>query len=335
MAVNKNALLRFNVLDKCFRNTGRRYSFEDLLEECNNALLDANPESTGIKRRQLFDDISFMESEKGWSIPLEREKEGKKVYYRYEDSKFSISNQPLNEIEANQLKEALLILSRFKGMPQFEWVDELVVRLESAFKLKGIDSKIIDFEQNPFLKGLEHFSELFNAIIYKRPIQITYKGFKQSVKINYLIHPYFLKQYNNRWFLFGLNDERNEITNIALDRIQSVKVISIEFKENEIIDFNDYFEDMVGVTSSKESIPEKILIKVNNEYWPYIETKPIHGSQKIKNKDKEFVLIELNVIVNYEFISLLFSHGENITIIEPKGLSEEIVNRAKKLIKNY
>ena len=72
MSVNKNALIRYQTLDRCFRNPGRMFFWEDLLEECNKALINFDPKCEGIQRRQLFNDISFMESEEGWSIPLEK-----------------------------------------------------------------------------------------------------------------------------------------------------------------------------------------------------------------------------------------------------------------------
>src|SRR5690625_4957236 len=97
MSVNKNALLRYHVLDRCFRNSGRKYFWQDLLDEINKALEEYNGPGSKIKRRQLFDDIRFMESEQGWSIPLDKRREGRRVYYRYSDPEFSISNQPLNE----------------------------------------------------------------------------------------------------------------------------------------------------------------------------------------------------------------------------------------------
>ena len=80
MATNKNALIRYKVLDNCFRNPGRRYFIEDLIAECESVLLDIDPESNGISRRQIFEDIAFMESKEGWSIELEKLRTGKKVY---------------------------------------------------------------------------------------------------------------------------------------------------------------------------------------------------------------------------------------------------------------
>ena len=96
MAIIKNALLRYQTLDRCFKNNGRSYLIEDLLEEVNQTLIDENPENLGIQVRQLREDIRFMRSELGYSAPIDsREISGKKHAYFYTDPSFSINNSPL------------------------------------------------------------------------------------------------------------------------------------------------------------------------------------------------------------------------------------------------
>lgn len=335
MSTNKNAAIRYLAIDKCLRNPGRKYFIEDLVNACNDALLKYNENSKGIEKRSIFDDMKFMESNQGWAADVERNKDGRKVFYRYTDTNFSINNHLLNESDENQLKEALLTLSHFKGMPQFEWIDEMVIRLESAFTLKGGSCKIIEFEQNQYLKGLEFFSELFNAILYKKTLCLQYKGFKQDKALEITFHPYYLKQYNNRWFLFGRTDGRNNITNMAIDRIQQLKEFKSDFIENDLINFDEYFEDMIGVSESIGRKPEKIKLQIGKELWPYIESKPLHGSQKLVKKTKDYTIISLMIHINYEMKSLLFSLGENLKVIEPASLKIEIKEKAKQLIKNY
>lgn len=335
MATNKHATIRYHALDKCFSNPGKRYYIEDLIEACNNALYEFTEKSEGIGRRQIYDDIRFMESEQGWSIPLEKCKDGRKTFYRYSDKNFSIKKQVINETEANQLKETLLILNRFKGMPQFEWMEELLIRIESTFNFKKNKKVIVSFEQNQFLKGLNYFTELFNAIQYKKVLSIYYQSFNNQVPIHFILHSYFLKQFNNRWFLFGYNENQQKISNLALDRIEKITEVHKNYIENKFVDFNEYFYDVVGVTVREDQKPKKIQIWINNDIWPYIKSKPIHGSQKFKSKDDEGVIIELTLQLNYELISLLFSFGENIKIIAPEELKITIMNKAKKLLINY
>ena len=335
MATNKHAIIRYQTLDKCFRNPGKRYYIEDLIEARNNSIYEFTGTDIGIQKRQIFEDIKFMKSPQGWNIPLEHCRDGHKVYYRYSNKSFSINSQPLNETEENQLKEALLTLSRFKGMPQFEWVDEISARLDSGLGLFHKTEKIIEFDQNNYLKGLEHITPIYNSILYKKTVSIEYKSFKQDATQAIVFHPYFLKQYNNRWYVFGKNDVSQFIMNLALDRIITIKECKIKFIPNKSIDFNEYFEDIVGVTLDHEAKIQNILLKIINSLFPYILTKPIHGSQKVKEPGATHTFISLNLIPNYELESLILSYGEGMEVVAPKSLRNKIKKRVELLSNNY
>lgn len=335
MSTNKHAIIRYQILDKCFGNSGKRYYIENLLEACNNALFNFDSTSNGIKKRQLYDDIRFMESEQGWSIPLEKVKDGRRAYYKYADASFSINNQPLNDSEADQLKSAMLVLGRFKGLPQFKWVQELIPKLDSTFKLSNSSQEIIGFESNEFLKGAEFISPLYNAIKNKQTLLIDYKSFKSDVSQNIIFHSYHLKQYNNRWFLFGKNEEYRSLTNLAIDRIENIEHSSADFDASEIVNFEDYFDDFIGVTKPINGELIKVVLKVSKNLAPYIKTKPIHGSQKRVDENNEEFVFSINVIPNYELKKLILSFGNEITVVEPNNLKNEIVEILNKNINNY
>jgi predicted DNA-binding transcriptional regulator YafY len=334
MSINKNAIIRYQVLDRCFRNPGRMYFWEDLLEECNKALVYFDPNCKGIKRRQLFDDIRFMESEAGWSIPLARYRYGKRVYYRYEDLSFSINNQPLNDSEAAQIKSALQILSRFSGTPQFEWVNEMIPMLESKFGLIERKNEIISFESNIDLKGLHFLTPLFNAIVNERVLLVKYKDFKSPEAYEIIFHPHYLKQYNNRWFVFGLNSD-NQVPNwnLALDRIESLSETALKYKPSEI-DWEEYFFDLVGVTRPENGKLQEIVLKFSPEVAPYVITKPIHPSQKHKN-DPTGLEVKIKVIPNFELERLILSFGEQVKVISPQDFKERISQRLKEANRLY
>jgi predicted DNA-binding transcriptional regulator YafY len=332
MPINKNAVIRYQALDKCFSNPGRNYSIQDLLEACNNALREFDQNSEGIKKRQLYDDIRFMESSQGYSIELEKTKVGKRTFYRYSDTSFSINNNPINELEAEQLKSAMMVLKRFKGLPQFEWVNELLPKLDQSFNLYQSDDNIMSFEHNPYLRGLELLDPLFNAINHKKTLEITYQPFgKDEFKVHFF--PYHLKQYNTRWFLIGRNVEYTNFSNYALDRIVKVNEIEFPFQDTDV-DFEEYYEDVVGV-SINEGECERIVLKANNKLWPYIKTKPIHGSQKPIKISGNFSIFSLDIIPNYELEKLILSFGEDIEVLGPESFRAKIFERLKDNINQY
>ena len=328
MAIIKNTLIRYQTLDRCFRNPGRMYFLDDLLEECNKALLEFDYFSEGIQRRQLFDDIKFMESAQGWSIPLERISNGRKKYYRYEDLSFSINNQPLNESEAEQIRAALQIFSRFTGTPQFEWVNELIPLLESKFGLIERKNQVISFESNIDLKGIDFLTPLFNAIVNERVLLVKYKHFKSAEWYEFTFHPYYLKQFNNRWFVFGLNAE-NQMSNwnLALDRIDSISETSLKYETSDT-NWEDYFYDLIGVTRHIDVELQEIVLKFSNEVAPYIITKPIHPSQKHKSGESGLI-VRIQVYPNFELEKLVLSFGEQVEVVSPKDFKERIAERLK------
>jgi predicted DNA-binding transcriptional regulator YafY len=335
MATNKNALIRYKILDQCFRNPGRRYYFEDLIEACNTVLQDISPDYKGISRRQLFDDIAFMESNEGWSIELERIRDGHKIYYRYADMLFSINNMPLNELEISQLKSAMEILSQFQGMPQFEWINEMLPKLQNDIHTNHQAKGIISFDNNQYLKGIELLGPLYNAISYKRVLEIEYQPFTDQSPYRVIYHPAYLKQYNNRWFLFGYNARMDKYDwNLALDRIISISESKEKYMEN-TIDWEDYFEDLVGVTKVEGAAPEEIILVFDGKTGKYVESKPIHGSQRSKWLQENMLEVKLNLIINFEFERLVLSYADSVKVIKPQKLADTIRNKSKNTLEFY
>lgn len=333
MPTNNHAQIRYLTLDKCFTNQYKRYYIDDLINACNNALHDFDPKTTGVKRRQVFDDIRFMESKEGWEIPLKRIRDGKKIYYRYSDPNFTINDKPLTDNEYAQLQQTISLLDRFKNIPGFDWMDELLMQLRWRFSLKGDDRKIIDFGQNQKLEGLQYLSPLFDAILHKQVLHVGYRSYKRK-DLSWDIHPYYMKQYNNRWFLFGLDDDKRVIVNVAIDRITSLETLEDKtYIPNRAIDFEHYFDDIIGVTFEKgEQKVETVKLRFSESRFPYVLSKPLHHSQAVVDKDER--IIEIKVIPNKELVSLIMSFGEDIEVVSPESLRTTISTKIEQMHKN-
>lgn len=337
MPINKNAQLRYLRLDKCFRNFGRRYYLQDLLNEVNQALRDASGDRSGIQERQLRNDISFMKSEAGYSAPIVAYQDGRRVFYRYDDKKYSIRNNPLTTEESEKMKEAIFVLSRFRGLPQFEWVNEIIPMLNDKFGISNNNKEIILFESNVDYSGTEFIEQLFNAIKNSRVLKITYKDFISKSPYDIIFHPYILKQYNNRWFVFGKNEKKNLPNwNFALDRICNIEEMDFKYEEN-LMDWEDeYFYDIIGVSKGRNPSLEVLILEINKSLVPYIQTKPIHPTQKInKHLQNGNIIISIQVFPNYELETLILSFGEKIKIISPKSIRKIIKSRLETALSFY
>lgn len=332
MAKHKYAYIRYKALDECFRNTGRKYYIDDLVEECNLALSKIDSDTNGIQKRQCYDDISFMESLDGFDAPIERVKDGRRTYIRYSDPNFTIGSKPLNQTELNQLQQAIAVLNRFTGLPQFDWIHELTPKLDT-FIHEQEPNEIISFDDNVDLVGREYISDIFNAITYNKSITICYKSFKTENEKKLSISPYYLKQYNNRWFLFATTNGYDTISNFALDRIKCVEQNHDVYQEKNT-DWQDYFYDVIGV-SVEDGPVENIQFKAESSLAPYIKTKPIHGSQRIIEEHDECTIFQISVVPNYEMYSVFLSYGERFQVTAPKSIVDEMKAKLNFTIKNY
>jgi predicted DNA-binding transcriptional regulator YafY len=332
MPKGSHASLRYFILDKCFSNAHHRYTFDELLDIVNEKLGDKDESSINI--RQLRKDIQDMRDGVMFNAPIKAyPMEGRKCYYRYSDPTFSVFNNGLSSEEVDNLYATIEMLNKYRGIPANAWIEEVISSLEYRFGIKANNENLISFEQNEQLKGLEFLSNVIDATINHQPLHVDYCTFKGS-KIRMLIHPYYVKQYNGRWFFFGLDDGHERIANIALDRIQHMDNANVVFKKNDSVDFNTYFDDIIGVTIPKENIKkESIILRFSKERFPYIVSKPIHQSQKIV--EREDCEVEIQVRPNKELYQQIFSFIPDIEVISPQWLRDEIIDKMKENIKKY
>lgn len=242
---------------------------------------------------------------------------------------------PLNEVEVNQLKSAIDILSQFKGMPQFEWMHELVPKLQQGTVAEE-KKTIMEFDNNQYLKGIEHLGPLYNAILYKKALTISYQPFESDQPYDVTLHPYYLKQYNNRWFLFGYNPDKSKYDwNLALDRIASVAETKGKYQKNTEINWSEYFEDIIGVTKPITLEVETVILNFSERSAKYIESKPLHGSQKSKWIAEDTLEVSLELMINYELERLILSYADSVRVIRPAELQQHIKDRLLEAIKKY
>ena len=334
MPTNKNAQLRYQILDRCFSDFHRRYEIDDLVDKVNEALYDLY--GTEVSVRQIRDDIKFMRDRVTYDAPIRAyQYDGKRCYYRYEDRNFSIFNNELTTEEVTALRSTIDMLARFRDGSKNAWLEEVISNLEYRFGVKGNAENVVSFEQNEQLRGLEFLDKLIDSAIHHQPLRILYRSY-YGIEHDTIVHPYHLKQFNNRWFLLGLEETEkgNRLTNKALDRIVKFSRINAAFVPNSGIDFSTYFRDIVGVTVPQEHpIAEKVVLRFDPARFPYIVSKPIHPSQKVTSEEEH--TLQLIVRPNKELEAVLLSYGPQVEVLEPLWLRRQIEEKIEETLKKY
>ncbi|MDN4014347.1 WYL domain-containing protein [Chryseobacterium gambrini] len=330
MSSNKNALIRYKTLDKCLKNKYRKYTLEDLIDECSEALFEFEGKESFVSKRTVQLDLQNMRSEKfGYEAPIEVYE---RKYYRYSDPDYSIHNISVNESDLKAMNNAVQILKQFKDFSMFKEMNGVIQKLEDSIHSTNQKS-IIHLDKNEQLKGLEYIDILYDAILHKKVLNITYKSFKARESDSYIVHPQLLKEFNNRWFLICSN--KQYVYNLALDRMEDIQTDeNIEYIDMNL-DGDEYFKDIVGVSVSPTMAPRNVVFFVDSSNAPYVKTKPFHASQEIVSETNEGTIFKICVQLNFELERLLLGFGECLVVHKPRKLRLRLEEKFKAAAKNY
>jgi len=321
---------RLRIYDKCLRSN-KKHTAKELMDKINTVRVDKYISS----RNTINQDLRYIESKLDGETKLIKERQGYYTVYYYEDKNFSLFKTPLNEDETEKLKIAAAFLSEFKGLPQSRWVEETIDSLTEKNTIKSKEIREVKNIMSFDFEKAERFGEestkmvfkIYNHIKNEEVLDINYKPFFEK-KRKLKLHPYHIRLYNKRWFLFGY-DEISQIKEYVapLDRIVSkIKVLkNLKYVKSRIKSWEEHFEDFVGVTKSEDDEVE-IRFKAYGSTWHYINTKPIHSTQrKIKKNDgtiepvnkDDYGILSISIIPNHELKSIFRSFGNKLKIISP------------------
>jgi predicted DNA-binding transcriptional regulator YafY len=334
MSVNKNALIRYKTIDACLQNRFRKWTLDALVEKCSEALYEYEGIHKGVSQRTVQMDIQMMRSEKlGYNAPIIVLD---KKFYTYEDPKYSITKIPLTHQDLNVLSEVVKILQQFKGFNHFQAVESMVGRLQHQIhRVKSKQSNVIHFETNEHLVGLQYLDVLYQAILEQKTLEIDYQSFKATIPKKIIFFPHLLKEFRNRWFLLGVVQHYTLPTLIALDRIKNIQITTIPFQQDEKLTY-DYFDNMIGVSKNNGQMPEKVVFWMNGDHTPYVQTKPLHKTQRVEHDlGAAGCIFEIHVIINYELEREILGFGEAMHIIAPVNLRERIRKRHQYAVDNH
>lgn len=330
MPKNKDFALRIEIIDECLRRRQRKWYIEDLLDEVNIKLEERYNKK--VSKRTIQYDLNHLIDER--QAPIERCRDGQRVYYKYTESNYSVMNLPISEEEVEILKDAVDVLRQVNDFKIVGEVDAIIEKLNHTISTNVAENRLmIQFEKHSHANGIQHIDNIFTAIKEKIPLKISYQPFGADDCLEWLIHPYLLKEYRNRWFLIGRRDDFNKVSNLALDRIKKIKNSSAPFVENDLFNPETLYAYLIGVTFPDGEQPQDVVIKVKGRQGYYVRTKPIHETQEIVNQpDEETLIIKLRLINNYELRSVLLSYGADFEVLQPESLRSQLAEIHKRAL---
>lgn len=327
MAFNINEEYRLRWLDNKFR-TGGKFTKQELLD----CFKSENPQIPYAKRT-LEKDLSRI----GLKVELDNGYVQKQKYFAYLDRRQSY-------FEVGDINKILLVekfvgmMNQIDGIGIFNGVVESLHKLAEKYSIDLNEEPIISFDTDNNLSGLRRIDSYYNAIKNKQVLCIKFESFNKDIDDKYkeiIIHPYFLKEYSNRWYLIGYTDTHKDKTCLPIDRIKgSVIKNDIVYREKDSkIDYLRLFDDRIGVGTGKYI---ELSIRVCQARYRYLQSKPLHSSQEAGECDeKGWYVLNYKILDNEELRQKLLSYGCELEVLKPQYLRDIITRRLKKCLKQY
>lgn len=346
MPLNKNQLERLMYIDQVLASENGASTKE----------IAAHFSSAPVTLRTIQKDLVMLKEQFGHAI---YEEGGR---YHYEDKVNTLFNRGLSHDEKHLLLELMGVMGGLGNV--FPNLADLEQRLRDEERRAGqtldaSERNILMFHSNPDYQGNELISKLFNYIYDKRLVKVEYQKFDSSRRVEYIMCPYLLKEYDSRWYLVGKNltvmesgkkHDGNPFFSLPLDRIVELSPdVPERFKyEPEPSDLRERFEYIIGASYYQDNPEIDIVIAADAEVKDYIRTKPLCGSQKeltgqelqcARQKWPQFAGYSFFVLkkmkMNREMIQTLVKYFGSMVVVSPSDVSHELRDRTRRLLSLY
>lgn len=330
MPSTKSYYERKKILNELFRSP-RNYTLEELIERVSEKI------GKSISKKTIQNDIRDLKLE-----ALEKDGELKCIdgRYTYIPKTLNLFEVKISPAHVEKIKLASLLLGHIPGLDVHEELNAIFEELNMQADSEDDGSPFIQFDTRPNYEGAKYMVDLLEAVKSKSVISFDYQPFKYDTPKNMVVHPYLLKEFNNRWFLIGLPEElrkqkRYEFQQFALERIKSkIKVErNIEHFQHHDFDPAKLYHHIYGMSTPPGGAVQRIVLRFSSMRAKYVATNPLHHTQKgVKGADDTF---EFELIPNPELEALILSYGADVEVLEPKDLKGKIAAAISDAMKHY
>lgn len=189
------------------------------------------------------------------------------------------------------------------------------------------------FENIP--SGRKFLTPIIEAMRDNLEIELLHKSYWYDEPHTYIVQPYCIKVFKQRWYVIGYCEERNALRTFSLDRIQKLNTLDTKFIVPKDFDGNDYFENCFGIIADDDVSVEIIRIKVYGMHVQYVRALPFHHSQVEIETNNEYSIFELRMKPTFDFKQELLSRGADIEVLSPLFFREEMLEAADLILRRY
>lgn len=204
----------------------------------------------------------------------------------------------------------------------------------NALNLSDRLSNHIHFEKRK-PAGTENLYGLLHAIKNKLQIKFSYQKFWEDEISQRTAEPYALKEFKNRWYIMAIDLKDGEIKSFGLDRLTNLEITNKHFQLPNSYNIGESYRYCFGIICPENKEPHDIILSFKPVQGKYIKTLPLHETQQIILDNDEELRIKLRLHITYDLIIELLSHSDNVKVIKPQILADEVQSAHERAFKLY
>ena len=183
--------------------------------------------------------------------------------------------------------------------------------------------------------GAQFLSTMVEAMKVSRTVEITYLPLGHEEPSVFHMNPYCMREHRQRWYVLGWIKERDAIRQLAFDRMVGADLTKQSFVYPQDFSPEVYYANDIGITVAESSPVETIRIRVYGRQVGLFRTLPLHKSQRDVESGKGYTDFEYQLRINSELKRELLAKANNIEVLEPQNLREEMIREARSILKRY
>lgn len=184
-------------------------------------------------------------------------------------------------------------------------------------------------------QGTENLYGLLHAIKNRLQIKFTYQKFWEEELSQRFVEPYALKEFKNRWYIMAKDSKDNNIKSFALDRLTNLEITNLNYQYPDNYSIEQSYRYCFGIISPNDEEPQDIILSFDPFQGKYIKTLPLHDTQQVLVDNDEEMKIKLKLCLTDDLVMELLSFGDNMKVIEPKSLADQIKQAHEKAYRQY
>ncbi len=184
-------------------------------------------------------------------------------------------------------------------------------------------------------QGTDNLYGLLHAIKNRLQIKFTYQKFWEEVLSQRLVEPYALKEFKNRWYIMAKDSKDNNIKSFALDRLSNLEITNHTYQYPDNYSIEQSYRYCFGIISPNDEEPQDIILSFDPFQGKYIKTLPLHDTQQVLVDNDVEMKIKLKLCLTHDLVMELLSFGDNMKVIEPKSLADQIKQAHEKAYRQY